>query len=99
MAWKMCGGVYHSICSECLGSCVNPWLEMGMVRGLLAVANYVSATVQASDSVGCCLCFACWVGSYGLWVWWVFTRSVCLLVIGNKQQASMVLELLLRVAN
>jgi len=72
---------------------------MGMVRGLLAVANYVSATVQASDSVERCLCFACWVGSYGLWVWWVFTRSVCLLVIGNKQQASMVLEVLLRVAN
>ena len=31
MAWKMCGGVYHSICSECLGSCVNPWFEMLMV--------------------------------------------------------------------
>ena len=78
---------------------VRQGLEMGILRGLLAVANYVSATVQASDSVERCLCFACWVGSYGLWVWWVFTRNVCLLVVRNKQQASMVLEVLLRVAN
>jgi hypothetical protein len=78
---------------------VQTWSRDGHgVVCLLALTTLARQHKQATRR-----CFACVlrVGVVLWWVWvcWIIARNVCLLVGVHKQQASMCLELLLRVVD
>ena len=70
-------------------------------HGVVCLLALTTLARQHKQATRRCVACALLVGllSYCVRVCWVFARNLCLLVSVNKQQASMCLELFLRVVN